>query len=68
MGLCGKLGLGLGLVSSCRVGGWGIHRRGMERELVMELGRGRMGMDMERRELGRGRVLGRKCGEGNGTW
>lgn len=51
-------------VSSCRVGGWGIHKR----EMVREAGRGWMGMDMERRELGRGRVSGRKCGGESGFW
>ena len=51
-------------VSSCRVGGWGIHRRGMERGA----GRERMGRDKGRRELGRGRESARKCGGESGTW
>ena len=58
--------MALALVSSCRVGGWGSHRR--VRGMVREKGRGWMGRGMGRRESGRGRGLGRKCGGGSGTW
>ena len=56
--------MALELVSSCRVGVWEIHRRGR----VRETGRGWMERDMGRRELGTGRVSGRKYGGGSGTW
>lgn len=55
------MGPELDSVSSCRVGGWGSHKRGMGRETGM-------GRDMGRRELGRGRVSGRKCGGESGFW
>ena len=60
------MALALESVSSCRVGVWGTHKRG--RGMVREKGRGWMGRGMARRELGRGRVSGRKCGGGSGTW
>ena len=60
------MALALESASSCTVGVWGSHKRG--RGMVREKGRGWMGRDMGRRELGRGRGLGRKCGGGSGTW
>jgi len=51
-------------VSSCRAEGWGIHKRATGREA----GRAWMGRDRERKELGMGRVSGRKCGGESGSW